>query len=117
MFDLTDRTTFENVASWMDQIKTHAGTNLGMVLIANKADMEAAYQVSVAEGERLAAKYKIPYFVCSAKTGVNVDKAMTELARVSLERDDAAAAGGGGGVDITKKPKAKDSGGCGCVLM
>ncbi len=53
-------------------IVQHADEGVSKVLIGNKADMTGKIQVSPEEGQELARKYGIPFFLTSAKTNMNV---------------------------------------------
>ena len=46
--------------------------DIKMVLVGNKADNTSERKVSLEDGKKLADKYKIPFFECSAKTGYNI---------------------------------------------
>lgn len=47
--------------------------DIKMVLVGNKCDILAERKVSLEDGKKLAEKYKIPFFECSAKTGYNIE--------------------------------------------
>ena len=49
-FDVTDRKTFDGVATWMKAIKEHADAQADLVLCGNKIDLANDRQVSQAEG-------------------------------------------------------------------
>ena len=49
-FDVTDKKTFDGVATWMKAIKEHADANADIVLCGNKIDLANDRQVSEAEG-------------------------------------------------------------------
>ena len=55
-------------------------------LIANKVDLYRDRIVSKEEGEKLAKKYNMTYFECSAKSGLNVDEIFSKIAEVVSER-------------------------------
>ena len=72
VYDVTDKESFDNITNWTDQINQHADEDVSKILIGNKCDMESKVQVSEAEGRALAAKYNIPFYLCSAKHDINV---------------------------------------------
>jgi Ras-related protein Rab-8A len=38
VFDVNDRTSFNDMENWLKQIKTHAAENVVKILVANKID-------------------------------------------------------------------------------
>ena len=49
-----------------------ADPDVGKVLIGNKADMVGKVQVTPEQGQALAAAFRIPFFLTSAKRDTNV---------------------------------------------
>ena len=39
VFDLTDRDSFVNVDSWLKEIEKHCGTDVSVIVLANKCDI------------------------------------------------------------------------------
>ena len=72
-YDITNRDSFENIKSWVEECQTHAPKSLVIYLIGNKLDLEENRQVSREEAEEYAKKNDFGYFECSAKTGIGVD--------------------------------------------
>ncbi|CAJ0938006.1 unnamed protein product, partial [Mesorhabditis belari] len=81
VFDVTSRQSFENIRSWLSQIKEHAKESVQLTIVGNKSDLSGQRKVKIEEGRQLAASYSIPYIETSAKTGHNVDLAFNDLAR------------------------------------
>lgn len=83
VFDLTREQTYTETRKWLTEIRQFAGEDIPFVLIGNKADLiedvgeviDREEAASFAEGENSI------YIETSAKTGVNVDEAFTELTR------------------------------------
>lgn len=46
--------------------------DIKMILVGNKSDIGSERKVSIEDGKKLAEKYKMPFFECSAKTGYNI---------------------------------------------
>jgi len=80
-FDVTNRPSFENVGYWMRQIVELAGHDVIVYLVGNKADRTDHRVILQDEGKRLANKYCIPYFECSAKSGSGVHEAYASITR------------------------------------
>ncbi|CAD6185426.1 unnamed protein product [Caenorhabditis auriculariae] len=81
VYDIANRTSFENIRSWLAQIKEYGKDAVEVSLVANKCDLGSARKVKSEEGRHLAQAYGIPYIETSAKTGHNVSQAFTDIAR------------------------------------
>lgn len=90
VFDITQRQTFDNLEKWQADIKEVALPNVITVLIGNKSDLAAEKrQVSTEEIEAFAKDHKMEYFEVSAKTGENVNEAITSCLSIIDERAEA----------------------------
>ena len=89
VYDITDKTTFEQISStWLEAVRTNM-TNTGeMILIGNKVDMEHLRQVSTEDGTKFAQQNNMPFFECSAKSGFRVESAFTTIAENLMNRTD-----------------------------
>lgn len=79
VYDVTNRTSFENVESWLNDVMQGGGDgnpNLGLVLVGNKKDLTGEErQVTEEEGQSFAdLKGFHLFFETSAKSRENVDK-------------------------------------------
>ncbi|KAF4677995.1 hypothetical protein FOL47_006942 [Perkinsus chesapeaki] len=83
VFDLTSKESFMHVRSWVDQVRDERGADAGVtiVLVGNKADLKDSRQVSSEEAQSLADELGIKYFETSAKSGVDIDRIFTEIAK------------------------------------
>eukprot|EP01111_Echinosteliopsis_oligospora_P018283 TRINITY_DN8282_c0_g3_i2.p1 TRINITY_DN8282_c0_g3~~TRINITY_DN8282_c0_g3_i2.p1 ORF type:complete len:191 (-),score=46.42 TRINITY_DN8282_c0_g3_i2:77-649(-) len=87
VFDLTHRSSFEEVTLFRDQILRAKDTEkVPMVLIGNKCDLINERQVSTLEATELAKSFKCQYIETSAKNNHNVQEAFFELVR-EIRRD------------------------------
>ena len=50
VYDITERTTFENLDRWLNEIRTHADQQIVILLVGNKSDLARNRQVSYLEG-------------------------------------------------------------------
>ena len=64
----------------MTQIETHATKGVSKILIGNKCDMDTRV-VTTEQGQELAAKYSVPFFETSAKSGLNIKEVFEAMAR------------------------------------
>ena len=69
VYDVSSKTSFENIPNWLNFIRTIENTSL--VLCGNKIDLENR-EVKKEEGEELAKKEGISFFEVSAKTDENI---------------------------------------------
>jgi len=73
VFDITNRSSFENVRNWYKIISEVASPNLVLILVGNKVDLADSRTVSSEEGIKLGEKFGIPYMETSAKTNENIN--------------------------------------------
>jgi small GTP-binding protein len=83
VFDLTREQTYTETRKWLTEIRQFAGENIPFVLIGNKSDLleDVGEVIDRKEAKNFAEKEGSIYIETSAKTGVNVDEAFTELTR------------------------------------
>ncbi|XP_032291202.1 uncharacterized protein Rab26 isoform X2 [Drosophila virilis] len=82
LYDVTNKTTFDNIRAWLGEIREYAQEDVVIVLIGNKADCSSSErQVKREDGERLGREHNVPFMETSAKTGLNVELAFTAVAR------------------------------------
>ena len=48
VYDITRRDTFDHLASWLEDARQHSSSNMVIMLIGNKSDLESSRQVSLA---------------------------------------------------------------------
>ena len=106
MYDITNVQSFENVKTWVTQIKEEASKDVIIYMTANKIDLESDRKVSKEEGEELAKELGFPFVETSAKSGINISETFEDL----VERIDQVYG------NTVQKPaklfKAKEKGGC-----
>ena len=74
VYDITRRSTFQNLVRWLEEMLEHAYSRMTIVLVGNKKDLDAEREVSYDEGLEFARKNKLIFFETSAKTAENVDQ-------------------------------------------
>ncbi|KAJ7678361.1 P-loop containing nucleoside triphosphate hydrolase protein [Mycena rosella] len=93
VYSVTSRSSFsrlEELWQWLQRIR---GENTPFMLLGNKCDFGASDRaVSTEEGAALARQFGCPFLEVSAKTGMNVERAFSDLVRLLRQnRPDATA--------------------------
>ena len=73
VYDISNRNSFNNVSTWIEDCRNNSSEKIFMVLIGNKSDLADKRQVSTEEGRELAEKYEMKFYETSAKIGENVN--------------------------------------------
>ena len=81
VFDVTSRESFMGTSAWIRDIRAERGDDVILLLVGNKADMEAQRQVSTEEAQQYAQSLNLAYMETSAKTGHNVRELFTQIAQ------------------------------------
>ena len=78
IFDLTEKSSYENLDSWIDSINEGVDDpqELKSILLGNKSDKK---EQKIFEENEIKKKFKYPYLETSAKKGTNVIKAFEEM--------------------------------------
>jgi len=85
VYDISNRESFENVSSWIEDCRSQSPQTIYMVLVGNKSDLEDKRTVTFEEGQELAEKNNMIFYETSAKSGKNVEtifyKSAEEIAK------------------------------------
>jgi small GTP-binding protein len=83
VYDITRRDSFNNIPTWLEDVRKNANPNTTIMLIGNKCDLGGKQrQVSKEEGEKFARDNGISFFLeASAKSAENVEEAFVQTAR------------------------------------
>ncbi len=79
VYDISDRSTFENLERWLGEVQGHADPNIKLMLVGNKSDMEYARVVSKEEGRAFAEQHGLFFVESSALKGQAVNFAFDEV--------------------------------------
>ena len=82
VYNITDRTTFENITVLHEKIlRTKDTTSVPIVIVGNKCDLRDDRDVSHEEGKQLAEKWGCPFYETSAKEKINNEVCFFDLVR------------------------------------
>ena len=65
----------------MEDLVDTTSTQIAIILVGNKTDLDAERTVSQEWAEQLAKNYGVEYMECSALTGEHIDQIFMKLAR------------------------------------
>lgn len=87
MYDITAKSSFENVKRWISSIKENTNEKMPIVIVGNKLDLEANREISYEKGHSLAVEYGIQdhFFEASAKQNINVKEVFIDLTKEVLK--------------------------------
>lgn len=91
---LTDAKSFAQTRKWVDDVRGERGTDVIIVLVGNKTDLNDKREVTPSQGEEEAKKNGLMFIETSAKAGHNVKQLFKRIAQAlpGMEGE-----GGGGG--------------------
>ena len=82
VYDITNRNSFLDVKSWLDDCKKQSPKTVILVLIGNKIDLEEQREVSFEEGNNFAKENNMLFFETSAKNGDNIENIFYNSAEI-----------------------------------
>ena len=116
VYDITDRQSFQDIETWLGEVRQHASPNIVKILVGNKCDLKDQRQVSYEEGKQFADSLGMQFLETSAKDKINIDEAFMTLTKAILptvpENKREVQDGGDTIVPSRKQNKKKDGGCC-----
>lgn len=92
VYDITSRSSFDNVDRWISEIKSSADIAIYLVLVGNKSDLNENREISIEEGKQKSANNGIAFMETSAKTSENIEEVFNlltnEIYQVYKENED-----------------------------
>ncbi|CAK85086.1 unnamed protein product (macronuclear) [Paramecium tetraurelia] len=78
-YDITKEQSFLNVERWIEELREHGDSNLVMMLIGTKSDLESKRVVRNEDGTQKALQHNMAFLETSALKAANVGKAFSML--------------------------------------
>ncbi len=86
VYAIDNQESFDNLESWLDEIKSQTHPNLKIFLVGNKSDLSDQRAVSKESAEELAKEHNLDFFIeTSAKLGTNSREVFIKAAQILLE--------------------------------
>lgn len=80
VYDVTRRETFMHISKWVSEARANGNSNMILMLIGNKIDLENRRTVSYEEGAEYARREGMIFMETSAKTADNVEESFVKTA-------------------------------------
>lgn len=91
VYDITSQKSFLQTRKWIDDVRGERGSDVIIVLVGNKTDLNDKREVTTAQGEEEAKKHDLIFIETSAKVGHNVKPLFKRIAQalpgMESERD------------------------------
>ncbi|KAJ8546559.1 hypothetical protein K7X08_032633 [Anisodus acutangulus] len=79
VYDVTRRSTFENVEKWLKELRDHTDQNIVIMLVGNKSDLRHLVAVTTEDAKSFAEQESLYFMETSALEDTNVDNAFSEV--------------------------------------
>jgi len=79
VYSITNRVSFSNCETWLEELKAHADPGIIIMLVGNKCDLSSLREVPEAEAKSFAHKNKLSFIETSAKEDYCVGQAFERL--------------------------------------
>ena len=79
VYDITRKTTFDNVDKWINELKNKGSEGVFIMLVGNKSDLKEKREISEEEVKKKAELYNVAFCETSALEGNNIEYAFESL--------------------------------------
>ena len=79
VYDITRKTTFDNVDKWINELKNNGSEGVFIMLVGNKSDLKEKREISEEEVKKKAELYNVAFCETSALEGNNIEYAFESL--------------------------------------
>ena len=111
MYDVTSLQTYDNIKSWISQIREEASPNIVIYIVGNKIDMNEERKVKTDEGVKLAEEFGFPFSEASAKSGININEIFEDIVE-RIDNNYSKKGTDDGGTKSNKLTKGKNKANC-----
>jgi len=77
VYDMTKRQSFDHMARWLEELRSHADKNIVIMLIGNKSDLGTLRAVPTEDAKEFAERESLFFMETSALEATNVENAFT----------------------------------------
>lgn len=106
VYDITKTQTFENVQRWLRELRDHADSNIVIMMIGNKSDLNHLRSVSPEDAQHFAEKEGLSFLETSALEALNIENAfqtvLHEIYQIVNRKALAAQEAAGGAATVLK---------------
>ncbi|XP_045462278.1 ras-related protein Rab-21 [Harmonia axyridis] len=85
VYDITDEDSFQKVKCWVKELRKMLGTDICLIIVGNKTDLEKDRHVNFEEAKTYAANVGAEYFETSAKLNQGVEDMFFTLTEKMME--------------------------------
>ena len=78
VYDITNKTSFANIASWLNECREMCYKDILICLVGNKTDLESSRVVTKEQGQKFADDNGLLFFETSAQDGTNIEALFTK---------------------------------------
>ncbi|KAK9848714.1 hypothetical protein MYU51_015471 [Penicillium brevicompactum] len=115
VYDISNAKSFQNTRKWIDDVRGERGSDVIIVLVGNKTDLNDKREVTTAQGEEEAKKNGLMFIETSAKVGHNVKQLFRRIAQALPGMEGEAKQGESTMIDVNINPKeTTNNDGCAC---
>ena len=88
MYSVTDKSSFDgdfsvkDIKLYLDQQLTKLGQRKIVILVATKCDLDAERKISVEQGQKLAAEWRVPFLEISNSKGTNMGQLVEKMCEI-----------------------------------
>ena len=86
LYDITNRKSFEAVQSWINELHEKAPTNITIIVVGNKSDLQDQIQVQLSEGNDYCMKRDLFHRHISARKNLGIQEMFQKLGERLLTR-------------------------------
>ena len=86
VYSIDDKNSFEDLKKWLKEIRNQSNSDIKIVLVGNKIDLEDKREVSYEKGKKFMEENELLFFKeASAKSGLNVKEIFNDIANILYE--------------------------------